>query len=847
MPVYNARAQAALLKSVSGLFPESCRTNHTLSSLADRSAKVNHLFELDRTADTLEELSNGIILGKILHELDSEFDPSDLESTTGTSKYLTNKRNIQSVYKGLFRFIRRQVPELSCQAKRFDYHAVAENPEPQGLSQVLNTMTPNGGATLENVILTRYCVQLLAVMVSAAAMGPNNKRYVPLIQDSLDNVTQAEIMQIIRGMQQDAENSKDDDSLDEAIDDIMEARDIDLLVEEQNAALRQQLEFTKKTLSDYITRLEHLLHSHEELKYEKEANDRELEVLKRATKDGANNAETIRLLEEQVHEQMDIIAKHEEAIRNSDKVKLQLEQEVTKLTQKSKFADELRDQATEWRHKAEELEKKANTAERYKQKLESQQHLVKEVQNLQYEKAELQDQLRSIMDDRERGDRLRKSEDELSKMLTQSEQDLWDERNQKTQLVKELANMQDELMRLRTQQTHDENFIQDLQEQLQHGGAGITNGEALSSVTTSNLEAELEAASDDEHAPNTSLELSRLKAENDLLRKTVGSTGDVAQLRREVEDHKKQRERLQQNFNEIFEKHTIVQEQIEALSKNTTGEKSVRKHTLVSRKDANNCPSSKAFVKLREEHAMAQKELEDARKKSKTLEDQLADKNRDLMGAKGELSAVHKDGAAALDELKSTDKLISESLKSELDRLREELELVTGEREAQKSQLIEALLAKDKLRKDAEEMKELQETAALTAASEDSSEAAKKANEKIEKLRDRLIERKQVRYETEVEEKQEDDDYESWPSASPTLTAIDVPEPPKAMVRPPRAALTPKSEYHSAQRRRDMELDLRMAAIREREMLKARKAQKNPESISCVFFSLFRSSPSSKN
>lgn len=410
-------------------------------------------------------------------------------------------------------------------------------------------------------------------MVSAAALGPDNTKYVPFIQNKLSKDSQAEIMQIIRGMQQDAANSKDDDSLDEALDDIMEARDIDLLVEEQNAALRQQLEFTKKTLSDYITRLEHLQHSHEELKYEKETNDRELEVLKRATKDGANNAETIRLLEEQVHEQMDLIARHEETIRNFDKVKAQLEQEVQKLTQKSKYADELRDQATEWRHKAEELEKKANTAERYKQKLESQQHLVKEVQNLQYEKAELQDQLRSVMDDRERGDRLRKSEDELTKMLTQSEQDLWDERNQKTQLVKELANLQDELIRLRTQQSHDENFIQDLQEQLQQGGASAPTGEALSSAVSSSLEAELDAVSDDGQQPKSSLELSRLKAENDLLRKTVGSTGDFATLRNEVEEQKKQRERLQQNFNEIFEKHTVVQEQIEALMKNTTGER----------------------------------------------------------------------------------------------------------------------------------------------------------------------------------------------------------------------------------------------------------------------------------
>lgn len=556
-------------------------------------------------------------------------------------------------------------------------------------------------------------------------MGPDNKKYVPLIQTSLDKVNQAEIMNIIRAMQIDAANAGDEDKLNEDIDAVMEARDMDLVVEEQNAALRQQLDINKKALSDYITRLEHLQQSHEELKYEKERNDRELEVLRKATKDGANNAEAIRLLEDQVHEQMEIIAKNEESIRDHERARAHLESEVQKLTQKSQHADELRDQATEWRHKAEELEKKANAAERYKQKLESQQHLVKEVQNLQYERAELQEQLRSLMDDREKGDRTRKAEDELTRMLTQSEQHLWDERSQKTQLLKDMQTLEDELLRLKAQRSHDEHFIQDLQEQLQHGG-GASQGETLPVPISSSLEDELNSASSDDGQKNIPLELSRLKAENDLLRRTIGSTGDAATLRKEADDEKKQRERLQQSLNDMFEKHTIVQDQIEALMKSSTGE------------------NSKAFISLRTEHTQTQTELEQLKKRAADLQAKLADKERDLMGAKTELSAVEKDGLTALDELKSTDKLISESLKAELDRLREELAFVSNEREAQKTQLIDALLAKDKLRKDAEEAKELQDTAALSTANQDSSEAAKKAAEKIEKLRDRLIERKQV-------------------------------------------------------------------------------------------------------
>lgn len=423
-------------------------------------------------------------------------------------------------------------------------------------------------------------LKLLAVMVAAAAMGPENEKYVPRIQNRLDRDNQAEIMQIIRSMQQDIANFKDDDDLDEALDAVMEARDIDLVVEEQNAALRHQLDSTKKNLSDYITRLEYLQQSHEELKYDKEKNDRELDVLRKATQDGANSAEAIKLLEAQVHEQMDIIARNEEAIRNHDRTKAHLESEVQRLSQKSMQADELRDQVTEWKHKAEEFEKKANTAERYKQKLEAQQGLAKEVQNLQYERADLQEQLRSLINDRERSERTRKAEDELTKMITQSEQHLWDERNQKNQLLKDMTTIEEELARLKAQRAHDERFIQDLHEQLQQGGGSAPQGDALGLLpASSTLEDELNNAASEDGPPNLPLELSRLKAENELLRRTLGSNGDTALLRREMEEQKRQRDRTQQNFNEIFEKHTILQEQLSALMSNETSERFVSKHT----------------------------------------------------------------------------------------------------------------------------------------------------------------------------------------------------------------------------------------------------------------------------
>ncbi|KAF4961615.1 hypothetical protein FSARC_10144 [Fusarium sarcochroum] len=740
MPFYSPNAQTALIKAVRITIFEPSSPSSS-SPLTTDSPQTKRVFEPKRFLESMEDLIDGVILGLILHQLDPSFDTSALETNSNTSRYLTNKRNIQNIYKGLFRYIRRAVPELACQAKKFDYHAIAENPDAQGISQVSSGSSPSDSE------FSMLIMQLLAVMLGVAALGPEAQIYIPRIT-GLDKHTQAEIMQIIQTIQQDINNSQGDDDVDDAIDAVMEARDIDLLVEEQNAALRSQLELTKKQLSDYITRLDHLQTSHEELRFDKEKNDRELEVLRKATLDGVNNAEMIKNLEIQVHDQMELISRHEETIRKDERIKSQLETEVQKLTQKCSEAEDLRDQATEWKHKAEDLEKKANTAERYKQKLESQQHLAKEVQNLQYEKSELQDQIKILLDDQDRGARTRKAEDELTKMITQSEQHLWDERSHKNQLMKDIAALEDEVIRLRGRQTHDENFIKDLQEQLQSGGGsqGATPG-ALG--LASSLEDELnDAANEDGQAGqvNLPLELSRLKAENDLLRSTVGS-GDTAPIRRELDEEKRQRAHLQKNFNDIFEKHAVLQDQMEALINNMTGEGLVKaideacipygEHILTS-----DFYRTKAFLNIRQSLLQCEFELEQSTKREKDLSAQVADQGRDLLAAKTQLSALDKEGDDALKELKSADVVIISSLKSELDHAREQLSYSTAEREAQQTQLVEALLTKDKLRKEVEEGRELQDITG-SAAEGDAPDSSKKG-ELIEKLRARLREIREV-------------------------------------------------------------------------------------------------------
>jgi len=735
MPGYSANAQAALIKAVRCLSLETPSPSSS-SPLTKGFPQIKRVFEPKRMVESYEDLVDGVTLGLILHQLDPSFDTSALETNSNTSRY--NKRNIQNVYKGLFRHIRRSVPELACQAKKFNYHAIAENPDAQGISQV------NLGPS--NLYRSLLIYQILAVMLAVVLLGPEAHHYIPRIT-GLDKQTQAEIMQIIQSIQQDINDSHGDEDVDEAVDAVMEARDIDLIVEEQNALLRARLESANIKLSDYITRLDHLQTSYEELRSDKEKNDRELEVLRKATADGVNHTEIIKNLEIEVQDQMEIITQKEETIRSHERAKSQLEAEVTKLTEKCKEAEELRDQVSEWKHKAEDFEKKANTADRYKQKLETQQHLVKEVQNLQYEKTELQDQIRILLEDQDRGARTRKAEDELTKMITQSEQHLWDERSQKNQLMKDIAALEDEVIRLRARQNHDENFIKDLQEQLE-SGAGSQSAAPGALDMASSLEDELNDAANEDTQPgqvNIPLELSRLKAENDLLRSTVGS-GDTAPLRRELDEEKRQRAHVQKSHNDIFEKHAVLHDQMEALINNMTGEGLVKAINDACSPEGTHILTAdfyrtKAFINIKQTLMQCEFELEQSRKREKDLSAQVADQGRELLAAKAQLSALDKEGADALKEIKSSDVVIISSLKSELDHAREQLSYCISERDAQQTQLVEALLAKDKLRKEVEEGRELQD---ITGAGEGDASDGSKKGELIEKLRNRLREIREV-------------------------------------------------------------------------------------------------------
>ncbi len=95
-------------------------------------------FALDRKVDRLEDLADGHVFAQMLHDLDPEYNPAELEQNTGSSAWLTNKRNVQSVFKALTKYIIHKDASgaIDFLPRTVDVRAVSDNLNAEGIAQV---------------------------------------------------------------------------------------------------------------------------------------------------------------------------------------------------------------------------------------------------------------------------------------------------------------------------------------------------------------------------------------------------------------------------------------------------------------------------------------------------------------------------------------------------------------------------------------------------------------------------------------------------------------------------------------------------------------------------------------
>lgn len=728
---------------------------------------VNAFADEGQSAQSIDDLADGFVLGQVLHGLDPTYDTSELDENMGSSKWLTQKRNLQSVYKGLFKYMRREAPDCLPLAQVADFRAVAEKPDADGLAQVPSPKQEHRDMKPDKCEekLTTVAIKLAAVLLATAAMGPNKTiqaRAITKVQTDLDAVEQNEIRRVLEQKQKQMTDLAAKAKEKEAAGD----RDADLEHEEQLAILGESLEqkvreldLATKKYADLNSRHNYLQENHVEIKAKLAEVETELESLQKLH--GADESQRVQVLKTKIEEQSALIASQEEELDDFKRTQKRLEVDLERYKASSEEGQEYKDKYDELRHQNQELEKKANAADRYKQKLADNRKFEKEIAGLKFEldsRMRLEEELKRAQFER---DRLQTSERETIATMTTIEQDINAERDQKEQYRLLYEEVRTEYEQLRLQNAVIEKYMEDLKEQL--AGAGeVPRAPSPASQTgeSSNLERELQQTTNDFS------KVKLLEAEIEVLKHGAAAGSQVDDLRRELDRVKAERDIATSKYTSILEKHGVAQEQIDALIANMSGEGLVNGidealkfgplGTLTS--DYNR---HVAYNSMREQLAQATRETDELKVRIRKLEEQAKDKDRENLSMKTDralienprynlkaqnadvdddstVDAVGSDRLDALERLKQTDQLMAASLRSELESTREKYNNLEIENNLHKSQLLDALVAKEKLSKERDLEGPPANVAPEGVSQADLDDRVKDYKSKTEKLRDRV-------------------------------------------------------------------------------------------------------------
>ncbi|KAK5658605.1 hypothetical protein OQA88_1998 [Cercophora sp. LCS_1] len=679
-------------------------TQFTTSTQAALLRWIN-TFETRRRAATLADLQDGIVLGQALEQmLMPQFQSSSLIQSPASRE--ENKQNLETVYRGLASFLRDDNPHLAPSPSEF--RAIAENPDDNAMCE------------------------FLSAFLSAACLGSLSRTYVPTVM-SLDKVTQGEIAKIIsQKTQLKAEREAKELEDGQAQDDLAvhAARD-PALMEEELDQLREKYEVLRRQNADLQTRIDKLLDTREAVLHDLRVTQDELTAQKKARGTDASNA--IRDLRNEIRDKMTEIDRLEDLHEKETLRATRLEKENEGLRVKAEKLKDLEDKVAVLEHETKQQQQQIKGLENYKKKAQDLTVIQQRNRVLDEQIVQLEQDLRELEDVKLMNRRLQKEIEEKSRVLANNEQEIIYTIQSKSVLQDANEELKRRVEFLETRRQMDESTIKELQDQVQLGGIPQVGSESPGPGTSNfNLEQELDSTSDPIVAYR--VEISRLKAENTVLRNNMAVGSENERLRSELESANQKVDYYRLQSSEALEKQAVAQDQIQALISNMASEETA------------------AFIRMRRDLLDATQELEAYRKKVLDLERGTADKERELLQFKTDLNAIGEEQTSALAALKTSDELISDSLKRELDATRKQLTQRTFELNETKEQLMGALVSKDKIRKQLDDVAASAPNGQQTP--EDAPKSRKEDAEKIEKLKTAL------RQKIEQLEKSEQEKYD---------------------------------------------------------------------------------------
>lgn len=652
----------------------------TQYSLAKQAALLKWIntFKTSRRAATLKDLQDGLMLGDILEDMTGDFASSSLIRTPSSPE--DNKTNLETVSRGLAAFMRNDVPQYA--------------PPPSKLRAILET--PDDNAICE----------FLSYFVITICLGSTNKAYVPAIL-KLDSVTQKEIASTVELFQKQKQNDADARLQEPKEVDRHDAADLDIvrdpaLMEEELRQTKHAYEFIKKQNVDLQARVDKLLDTRQALLNDLNGAQAELNAMKRHR--GADAGAAIKDLRDEIKDKMAIIDDLEAQLVKETAHITKLEKDNAALKARADRVKDLEDKLTELEHENKQQQQQIKGLENYKKKAQDLTFIQQRNRTLEEQIVQMEQDLKDYENFKAQNRKLQKEIEEKVKALANNEQEIVYTLQSRNVLQETNEELQRRVEYLESKHQADENMIKELQEQLQMGGVINETSGSESPVTNGgfNLEHELETE------PAVRLELQRLKAENNVLRSNMTVASENERLRSELESANKKVDLYRGKCTEAMEKHAVAQEQLNAIINNTAGE------------------SNPAFVNLRKQFLETSSDVEKLTKRVQELETDVADKDRELIAVKTDLSVIGEEQSAALAALKASDELIAESLQKELEATRKQLREKTFEMDEMRAQLMEALVSKDKLRKQLDD---------AIASGGDPNKSRKEDVEKMEKLK----------------------------------------------------------------------------------------------------------------
>ncbi|KAI1293337.1 hypothetical protein F5Y03DRAFT_400004 [Xylaria venustula] len=723
-----------------------------------------------------EQLFDGVVFSALLEILDPNYNPFRFEQSLPTSEAGNEtRRSMHIIHISLIDFARRLCPKIEPLIKMVDFQALDRDPTRGGMSEV-NTplrfpaphsdhssrppVSPRGHGEYQHN--AKIYQQVLLIFLCGACFHKDNSHYIVLVQE-LDPKYQSSIFQILTEVE--AKLEQDTVPIDnEIVTGPSSARiDVDLAHEAAIADLQREAEEAKRQAGSLRVRLDRLQDNYDELVRKHEELQDENEQLHKQIESEAGNFDRHRL-QRHLKENEALIANLENERNSLVEERERLLKDKTRLEAASQKAELLVDENQELKAKNEELSKKANMADNLRKKVEASKHLEAELASLRNDRMDLAKTYDQLTHANSKIETLKRESEAYASKMQGYEIDIANMRDQKLALVSQNQDMMIRLSELEQRSQLDEAVVKDLQEKVLMLDPSAVMDDSVTARPTS-LEDELNDSSNTISMKN--LEVQRLQAENAVLKSSIGSDTDKGQLLQQLEDLRTSRQTVQDKYNDIFEKFTVGQMQIDALIQNMSDKGLVETMQACYDMDPgfkwlmSDYFREEAYSNLRTQVLAEQSRSKQFERQLEIIKEQLADKERLLLEARGDckaifleyvlkgedaddekkVTAVEKSSMDALTELKNTDGMIATSLRAELEVERKKYKLLKDESEAMQKQLLTAFIEKDELRREAEVAnRELQKAADGQTVSTDHV----KQSEKMEKLRTRYKQLQQV-------------------------------------------------------------------------------------------------------